>query len=56
MWLCCLGGGRIAIFSGDLDDGQCRAKKTEQWLRWTLVMLGPEWGEFHNFDDGQIMV
>jgi hypothetical protein len=33
LWLCCLCGGRIDVFSGDLDDGQFRVKKTEQWLR-----------------------
>ena len=35
-------GGRIHVFGGDLDDRKCRAKKTEQWLRWTLVTLGLE--------------
>ncbi|KAG6736600.1 hypothetical protein POTOM_060526 [Populus tomentosa] len=38
----CLVGGRIHVFGGDLDDIKCGAKKTEQWLRWTLVTLGPE--------------
>jgi hypothetical protein len=33
LWLCCLCGGRIDVFGGDLDDGQFRVKKTEQWLR-----------------------
>ena len=38
----CLVGGRIHVFGGDLDDGKCRAKKTEQWRRWTLATLEPE--------------
>ncbi|KAG6767489.1 hypothetical protein POTOM_028694 [Populus tomentosa] len=38
----CLVGGGIHVFGGHLDDRKCGAKKTEQWLRWTLVTLGPE--------------
>jgi len=42
-WLDCLVYGRIGVFSGNLDEGQCREKKTEWWLRWSLVTLGPVW-------------
>jgi hypothetical protein len=38
VWLCCLGGGRIDVFGGDLDEGQCRVKKTE-WMTETKLQL-----------------